>query len=30
MKTNDPRHVHLRQYYTVVASLDRYEVGLLG
>jgi hypothetical protein len=30
MKTNDLWHVHLCQYCTVVASLDRYEVGWLG
>jgi hypothetical protein len=30
MKINDPGHVQLRQYCTVVASLDRYEVGRLG
>jgi hypothetical protein len=27
MKTNDPRHVQLCQYCTVVVDLDGYEVG---
>ena len=30
MKTNDLGHVQLCQYCTIVASLDRYEVGWLG